>query len=115
MKLHKLFLLITLLAGGCVNAFAQTSGTMIHGTVEDDIEPLMMANVVEIDEQQRQIGVNEGAGELKRDEALPVQQRRQRQAAQIRRRSCCRRFPVFRIRSTLQYFPEAPDQVSGIW
>ena len=53
MKLHKLFLLITLLAGGCVNAFAQTAGTMIHGTVEDDIEPLMMANVVEIDEQQR--------------------------------------------------------------
>ena len=53
MKLHKLFLLITLLAGGCVNAFAQTSGTMIHGTVEDEIEPLMMANVVEIDEQQR--------------------------------------------------------------
>lgn len=53
MKLHKLFLLITLLAGGCVNAFAQTAGTMIHGTVEDEIEPLMMANVVEIDEQQR--------------------------------------------------------------
>ena len=53
MKLHKLFLLITLFAGGCVNAFAQTAGTMIQGTVEDDIEPLMMANVVEIDEQQR--------------------------------------------------------------
>ena len=53
MKLHKLFLLITLLAGGCMNAFAQTAGTMIHGTVEDEIEPLMMANVVEIDEQQR--------------------------------------------------------------
>ena len=53
MKLHKLFLLITLLAGGCVNAFAQTAGTLIHGTVEDDIEPLMMANVVEIDEEQR--------------------------------------------------------------
>ncbi|MBO7102320.1 MAG: SusC/RagA family TonB-linked outer membrane protein, partial [Bacteroidaceae bacterium] len=53
MKLHKLFLLITLLTGGCVNAFAQTAGTMIQGTVEDDIEPLMMANVVEIDEQQR--------------------------------------------------------------
>lgn len=53
MKLHKLFLLVSLLAGGCMNGVAQTAGTMIHGTVEDDIEPLMMANVVEIDDQQR--------------------------------------------------------------
>ena len=32
---------------------AQTAGTMISGTVSDDIEPLMMANVVEIDEANR--------------------------------------------------------------
>ena len=34
-------------------AKAQTPGTMIHGTVSDEIEPLMMCNVVEIDEANR--------------------------------------------------------------
>lgn len=33
--------------------FAQAPGTMISGTVSDDIEPLMMVNVVEIDEANR--------------------------------------------------------------
>lgn len=33
--------------------FAQSPGTMISGTVSDDIEPLMMANVVEVDEANR--------------------------------------------------------------
>ena len=33
--------------------FAQAPGTMISGTVSDDIEPLMMVNVVEVDEANR--------------------------------------------------------------
>ena len=33
--------------------FAQAPGTMISGTVADDIEPLMMVNVVEVDEANR--------------------------------------------------------------
>ncbi|MBQ9665823.1 MAG: SusC/RagA family TonB-linked outer membrane protein [Bacteroidaceae bacterium] len=32
---------------------AQTAGTMIHGVVQDDIEPLMACNVVEIDNTNR--------------------------------------------------------------
>ncbi len=32
---------------------AQTAGTMIHGTVQDDIEPLFGCNVVEIDKNNR--------------------------------------------------------------
>lgn len=34
-------------------AFAQSAGTMIHGTVQDDIEGLMGCNVVEIDANNR--------------------------------------------------------------
>ena len=33
--------------------FAQSPGSMISGTVSDDIEPLMMVNVVEVDEANR--------------------------------------------------------------
>ena len=36
-----------------VGVSAQTAGTMIHGTVADEIEPLMMCNVVEIDNANR--------------------------------------------------------------
>ena len=32
---------------------AQTAGTMIHGTVQDDIEPLFGCNVIEIDKNNR--------------------------------------------------------------
>ena len=35
------------------SAYAQTAGSMISGTVSDEIEPLMMVNVVEIDEANR--------------------------------------------------------------
>ena len=36
-----------------LDGFAQAPGTMISGTVSDDIEPLMMVNVVEVDEANR--------------------------------------------------------------
>ena len=52
MKNLKLFLLIAL-AVLPLAASAQAPGTMIHGVVRDDIEPLMMCNVVEIDEANR--------------------------------------------------------------
>ena len=40
-------------AFACVNASAQTAGTMIHGTVSDDMGGLMACNVVEIDNANR--------------------------------------------------------------
>ena len=36
-----------------LSLLAQTAGTMIHGTVSDDLEPLMACNVVEIDKANR--------------------------------------------------------------
>lgn len=38
---------------GIETAMAQTAGTMVSGTVSDDLEPLMGANVVEIDKENR--------------------------------------------------------------
>ena len=52
MKNLKLFLLIALAVLPLATS-AQAPGTMIHGVVRDDIEPLMMCNVVEIDEANR--------------------------------------------------------------
>ena len=52
MKNYKSILFI-LMAFVPLLAKAQTPGTMIHGTVSDEIEPLMMCNVVEIDEANR--------------------------------------------------------------
>ncbi len=52
MKNLKVFLLMTMAFMPFV-AQAQAPGTMIHGVVRDDIEPLMMCNVVEIDEANR--------------------------------------------------------------
>ena len=52
MKNLKLFLLIALAVMPLATS-AQAPGTMIHGVVRDDIEPLMMCNVVEIDEANR--------------------------------------------------------------
>ena len=52
MKNLKVFLLMAV-AFSPLAALAQAPGTMIHGVVRDDIEPLMMCNVVEIDEANR--------------------------------------------------------------
>lgn len=47
------FLLIVNCQLSIVNCLAQTAGTMIHGVVEDDLDPLMACNVVEIDNANR--------------------------------------------------------------
>ena len=53
MKKFIAFLLVVNCQLSIVNCFAQTAGTMIHGVVQDDIDPLMACNVVEIDNANR--------------------------------------------------------------
>ncbi len=53
MKKFIAFLLIVNCQLSIVNCLAQTAGTMIHGVVEDDLDPLMACNVVEIDNANR--------------------------------------------------------------
>ena len=50
MKNRLYILLIFALGLGCHSAYAQT---IVSGTVADEIEPLMMVNVVEVDETGR--------------------------------------------------------------
>ena len=47
---------ILALAAMPLGALAQTAGTMIHGVVQDDLDPLMACNVVEIDKANRIVG-----------------------------------------------------------
>lgn len=49
----KSIIAILALAAAPFGAWAQTAGTMIRGVVEDDIDPLMACNVVEIDNANR--------------------------------------------------------------
>lgn len=49
----KSILYIILFTLAPLRLIAQTAGTMIHGTVSDDLEPLMACNVVEIDKANR--------------------------------------------------------------
>ena len=52
MKTRNLIAILAL-AAAPLGAWAQTAGTMIRGVVEDDLDPLMACNVVEIDNANR--------------------------------------------------------------
>ena len=53
MKPNKITTLILLCAGNILYSYAQQAGDVVTGTVSDDMGPLMMANVVELDEANR--------------------------------------------------------------
>ncbi len=53
MKPNKIITLILLCAGNALSGYAQKAGDVITGTVSDSMGPLMMANVVELDETNR--------------------------------------------------------------
>ena len=54
---NRLYRILGLIIVGCqlsiVNSFAQKAGDIISGTVVDNMGPVMMANVVEIDASNR--------------------------------------------------------------
>jgi hypothetical protein len=52
MKTKQIISILVMALMPCVVA-AQTAGTMIHGVVQDDLDPLMACNVVEIDNANR--------------------------------------------------------------
>ena len=53
MKPNKITTLILLCVGNMLFSYAQQAGDVVTGTVSDSMGPLMMANVVELDEANR--------------------------------------------------------------